>query len=170
MNNKTADTVFEIEIKEIINADEKSNICDSILRALPNWFGNEPSIVDYVQKVQTMPFYAAYDKGKSSMPVGFVAIKLHNAYTSEICVIGILKEYHRHSIGKMLVACCEAYCHENEMEYLTVKTLDTSAGSKSYEKTILFYLSVGFRPLEVFPLFWDEDNPCLFMVKCVKEK
>lgn len=61
MNNKTADTVFEIEIKEIINADEKSNICDSILRALPNWFGNEPSIVDYVQKVQTMPFYAAYD-------------------------------------------------------------------------------------------------------------
>jgi len=70
----------------------------------------------------------------------------------------------------MLVACCEAYCHEYKMEYLTVKTLDTSAGSKSYEKTILFYLSVGFRPLEVFPLFWDEDNPCLFMVKCVKKK
>jgi hypothetical protein len=55
------------------------------------------------------------------------------------------------------------------MEFLTVKTLDESRASKSYEKTRLFYLSVGFKPLEVFPLLWDKDNPCLFMAKSIKE-
>ena len=28
-----------------------------------------------------------------------------------------------------------------------------------------FYLSMGFAPLEIFPLFWNEENPCLFMAK-----
>ena len=186
------DQVFKI--KEVTNSGEKSNICNDILRSLPEWFGVESSIVDYVQKVRSMPFYAAY---KNDGPVGFAAIKLHNSYTVEICVIGILKGYHRHGIGKMLVSCCEKYCHENKIEFLTVKTLaesktkskdeinsesenvskdgsmdalkDISREDDSYRKTRLFYLSVGFRPLEVFPLFWDEDNPCLFMAKYVKD-
>ena len=49
-------------------ADEKSRICNDVLRALPSWFGIESSIVDYVNDVQTMPFYAAFD---SDQPVGF---------------------------------------------------------------------------------------------------
>jgi hypothetical protein len=53
------------------------------------------------------------------------------------------------------------------MPFLTVKTLDESRESKSYEKTRKFYLSVGFLPLEVFPLLWDENNPCLFMAKSI---
>jgi len=151
-----------IEIKEIFNADEKSKLCDSILRALPNWFGNEPAIVDYTEKVKGMPFYAAYD---GSAAIGFVAVKIHNPYTAEVCVMGILKDYHRQGIGRRLVEHCEIYCKHHNMDYLTVKTLDESRKSKSYEKTRLFYLSVGFKPLEVFPLFWDKDNPCLFLVK-----
>ena len=151
-----------IKINEIVIPEEKSAICNSVLRALPSWFGIETAIVDYVKEVQTMPFYAAFDGVE---PVGFVAIKIHNPYTSEIYVMGVLKEYHRKGIGRKLVALCEQYCKDNNMEYLTVKTLDESRESKSYEKTRLFYLSVGFRPLEVFPLLWDEDNPCLFMAK-----
>jgi len=151
-----------IEIKEVFVPEEKSAICNSVLRALPNWFGVEASIVDYVKKVRTMPFYTAFDDAE---PVGFVAIKAHNPYTSEIYVMGVLKEYHRKGIGKKLVALCEQSCRDSSVEFLTVKTLDESRESKSYEKTRLFYLSIGFRPLEVFPLFWDEDNPCLFMAK-----
>lgn len=153
-----------IEIKEIFNPDEKSDICNGILRALPSWFGIESSIVDYVKQVRSMPFYVAFDNNKA---VGFVAVKVHNPFTSEVCVMGILKEYHRQGIGRMLIECCEKYCKENKMEFLTVKTLDESRESKSYEKTRLFYQSVGFKPLEVFPLLWDKDNPCLFMVKNV---
>jgi GNAT superfamily N-acetyltransferase len=139
-------------------------ICNDILRDLPSWFGIEDSIVDYVKQVKLMPFYAVFD---NDHPIGFVAIKDHNAYTAEICVMGVLKEYHRHGIGKQLVNACVEYCLYNNIEFLTVKTLDESRESESYRKTRLFYQSLGFKPLEVFPLLWDEDNPCLFMVKCI---
>ena len=151
-----------MEIIESLNSNEKSNICDSILRALPNWFGNESAIADYAEKVKTMPFYVAYH---GSTAIGFVAIKTHNPCTAEIYVMGILKDFHRQGIGNRLIERCEMYCEDNNMDYLTVKTLDESGQSKSYDKTRLFYLAMGFKPLEVFPLFWDKDNPCLFLVK-----
>ena len=151
-----------IKIKEVHNASNKSTICNNILRALPNWFGDEASIIDYVSRVRQLPFYVATDGTKN---IGFVAIKPHNPFTAEICVMGILEEYHKQGVGRKLVAECEKYCIRNQIEFLTVKTLDESRASKSYEKTRLFYFAIGFKPVEVFPLFWDEDNPCLFMVK-----
>lgn len=154
-----------IEIKEVVDANEKSAICNDILRALPDWFGIETSIVGYVEAVRAMPFYVVTDHGKA---VGFVALKVHNPFTLDVYVIGILKEYHRYGIGKMLIECCEKYGREQGMEYLTVKTLDASAKlkeSEGYEKTRMFYQAVGFKPLEVFPLLWAEGVPCLMMVK-----
>lgn len=151
-----------IEIKEITDADDKSTICNDILRALPNWFGIESSIADYVNQVKSLPFYASVDGAKN---IGFVAIKPHTSSAAEICVMGILKQYHKQGIGRKLINICEQYCIKNKLEFLTVKTLDESRASNSYEKTRLFYLATGFKPVEVFPLFWDEDNPCLFMIK-----
>jgi GNAT superfamily N-acetyltransferase len=151
-----------IQIVEIFEPKTKSTVCNDILRALPNWFANEAAIVDYTEQVQTMPVYAAFDDDKA---IGFVAVKIHNQYTAEVCVMGVLKEYHRQGVGKILIKHCEDFCVESEKEYLTVKTLDESRASRSYEKTRLFYLSVGFKPLEVFPLYWDKDNPCLLLVK-----
>ncbi len=150
------------EMKTDLDGDAKSAICDGILRALPNWFGIEASIVDYCGGVKDMPFCAAYDGEK---PVGFVALRRHNPHTSEVWVMGILPEYHRQGIGRRLIEWCEKYAMSAGSEFLTVKTLDGSRASKSYEKTRMFYLSVGFSPLEVFPLLWDADNPCLFMAK-----
>lgn len=150
------------DIKQIDAPEQKAAICNTILRALPSWFGAEASIVDYVEKTQSMPFWAAFDKEK---PLGFVALKVHNSYTAEVCVMGILAHYHRNGIGKQLVQCCESFCAGQHIEYLTVKTLDSSVPSDSYAKTRQFYLALGFRPLEVFPLYWDKDNPCLLMVK-----
>ena len=156
-----------IEIREVCNPDEKSKICSDTLRALPNWFGVESSIVDYTAQVKTQPFYAAFENEKA---VGFVSLKTHNRFTSEVFVMGVLKDYHRQGIGKKLIECCVKHCKSNNIEFLTVKTLDESRVSKSYAKTRLFYLSVGFRPLEVFPLFWDKDNPCLFMARYIGGK
>lgn len=149
-------------LKEVFDPDQKSSICSGILRALPSWFGIEQSIVEYTDAVRHMPFYCAFD---GAAPVGFIALKVHNEYTAEICVMGILKEYHRQGIGKMLVNKCERYCTDKDMEFLTVKTLDESRASRSYEKTRLFYTAMGFKPLEVFRTLWDESNPCLFMAK-----
>ncbi len=155
---------FVIKIENITDKDQKSLICEGILGELPNWFGVEESIKEYMLISREMPFYAAYS---NENPVGFVAVKEHNQYTAEVCVMGVLQDYHRMGIGKRLISKCEEYCSENGIEFLTVKTLDGSRESKSYEKTRLFYLSMGFRPLEVFKTIWDENNPCLFMSKYI---
>ena len=152
------------EMKEIINREQKSDICNNILRALPNWFGVEASIAEYTNQVKNMPFCAVFINKE---PVGFVAVKEHNQYTAEICVMGVLPNFHRQGIGKKLICWCEVYCSANRQEFLTVKTLAESRTSKSYEKTRMFYRGMGFKPLEVFPLFWDKDNPCLFLVKYI---
>ena len=152
------------ELREVHGADEKSAICEYVLRALPNWFGVEASIVDYIEQVRELPFIAAYDNDKA---VGFIATKPHTPFASEICVMGILNEYHRRGIGRSLVTACEKKCKENKQEFLTVKTLAESRESKSYEKTRLFYLSMGFKPIEVFPTLWHENNPCLVMIKSI---
>jgi GNAT superfamily N-acetyltransferase len=151
-----------VEVREVSDCADKARVCEIIMRALPSWFGNETAIVDYIEKVRHLPFYAAYHNGAA---VGFIAVKVHNPHTAEICVMGVLPAYHRQGIGAALVARCEAFCAGRAMTYLTVKTLDTSGNSESYDKTRLFYQAMRFLPLEVFPLYWDADNPCLFMVK-----
>ncbi|MCL2592509.1 MAG: GNAT family N-acetyltransferase [Defluviitaleaceae bacterium] len=154
-----------MQIIEIIDISDKSDICNLVLWALPNWFGIEKSIVDYVDTVREMPFFAVFD---DKMAIGFVALKIHNEYTAEIYVMGILEEYHKQGIGKKIVATCEEHCKENNIEFLTVKTLAELREDENYRKTRLFYQAMGFKPLEIFETLWGEANPCLFLVKYLK--
>ena len=155
-----------IKIETITSARMKTDICNTILSGLPNWFGNKEAIIDYTNQVRQMPFYAALDENNA---VGFAAVKVHNEYTAEICVMGVLEDYHRQGIGGLLVRSCEEYCSSNQIKFLTVKTLDVSADYEPYDKTRAFYRKMGFFPLEVFPLHWDKDNPCLFLAKYIAE-
>ena len=153
-----------IRVDDVASRSVKSDVSNHVLRALSGWFGNEESIKDYVAKVEQMPFYAAYD---DDQVVGFVALKEHNDYTSEICVMGVLREYHRQGVGSKLIAACEADCQAKHKTFLTVKTLDSSAEYEPYARTLDFYRAMGFAPLEVFPLYWDKDNPCLLLAKYI---
>lgn len=150
-----------IEIKEVKFNEEKAKICNIILRALPDWFGIESSIVDYLKDVKELPLVVAFHK---DLPVGFIAIKQHNEYTSEIHVMGILPEYQRQKLGKKLLEAVIPLCSE----YLTVKTLAASRENEHYARTRQFYVAMGFKPLEVFPELWGKDNPCLMMIKDLK--
>jgi len=153
-----------IRITEIQKPEEKSRACNDILRALPLWFGNEEAIIDYTDKVKEMPFLIVYDNDRV---IGFLAIKIHNEFTAEVCVMGVLENYHRQGVGEKLIKACEIFCHNEQIDFLTVKTLDVSAKYEPYDRTRCFYIKMGFKPLEIFPLHWDKDNPCLFMVKHV---
>ncbi|MCL2362095.1 MAG: GNAT family N-acetyltransferase [Defluviitaleaceae bacterium] len=155
-----------IEIREIIAPEVKSEICNDVLRSIPDWFGDEESLMDYVAGVQDKPFHAVMD---GDAAVGFVSIVVHNQYTGEIYVMGIKEAYHGQGIGRKLVNLCVDFCRENGMEFLTVKTLDASREDAHYERTRKFYYSVGFKPLEVFTTIWGEVNPCLFMAMHVNE-
>ena len=47
--------------------------------------------------------------------------------------------------------------------FIQVKTVQMGK-YKSYDDTNRFYLSIGFKELEVFPTLWDKWNPCQIYV------
>ena len=152
--------------EQITCADEKSRICDSILRNLPEWFGIEQAIQDYVKGVKEPLFLTArYQKE----PVGCISILDHNPYTSEIYVIGVLKEFQGKGLGGELIRLAEQeIMHQSSKRYLTVKTLGDSHPDPFYQKTRQFYYKMGFYPLEELKALWGKDNPCLLMIKSLQ--
>lgn len=155
-----------VTIKRVEDLDEKTRITLEIMNALPEWFSPPEDIVNKSVIHREYPFIAAYDRGKA---VGFAVLKIHNRYTADVYNLGVLRDYHRTSIGHQLMVSCVQYCKENHYRFLIVKTLDESAVYEPYNGTRAFYKKEGFYPLEVFTCVWDEDNPCLFMVKVISE-
>lgn len=153
---------YYLEIRTVSKDNEKSNICEQVLRALPDWFGIEESIKEYINGVGESTFLSAY---VGDIPVGFMSIKEHNEFTSEIYVTGIFKELHRKGIGKRLIKAAEDTLIKQNKMFLTVKTLSSSHPDKGYRKTREFYKAMGFYPLEEFTELWGKENPCLFMIK-----
>ncbi|MFD3158735.1 GNAT family N-acetyltransferase (plasmid) [Haloimpatiens sp. FM7330] len=134
-----------IRISKLLNNEEKSNVANCILRQLPEWFGIEESIIEYVNRVKSTDFYAVYYLDN---PVGFISIKSNNEYTSEVYVIGILKKYHNHGIGKKLLKIVEESLIKDNVKFLMVKTLGDSHPDINYKYTRKFYKKTGFYPLE----------------------
>lgn len=135
------------------------------MNALPEWFSPPDDIIKKAQQHKEMLFFSAYE---GDVPYGFLALKIHNKYAAEIYNMGVMKKYHRKGTGAALLKAAENYLAENNYIFITVKTLDFSANYKPYEQTRAFYLNSGFIPIEVFPEYWDKDNPCLYMVKSIK--
>lgn len=142
--------------------DDKSEICEKILRSLPQWFGIESAIVDYIHDVQSMPMFVA--KVESEV-IGFLSLNQHNKYTAEIHVMGVIEPFHRKNAGRLLVSAAEGFLSERNYKYLTVKTLSESRPNKEYDRTREFYYGVGFIPVEEFKTLWGEHNPCLLLIK-----
>ncbi len=140
----------------------QAGACEPILRALPQWFGIEASVVQYVRDIDRLPTFLAWREG---VVRGFLTLKRHNPYAAEIHVMGIQPEMRRLAMGRGLVAQAEAYLRREQVEYLQVKTLGAAHPDPGYAETRAFYAAVGFRPLEEFTQIWDEQNPCLIMIK-----
>ena len=150
-------------VSEIQESERKSKYTETILRNLPEWFGNENSLRDYVNKVAKLPFWAAFNE--SGVCIGFLSVKIHYGRTGEIFVCGVLPEYHKKGIGKKLFSYAEEYFINCGCKYVIVKTLSEIAHYEPYDKTRAFYLSVGFEPLITLTEMWDDENPCLIMIK-----
>ncbi|MCL2252877.1 MAG: GNAT family N-acetyltransferase [Lachnospiraceae bacterium] len=158
---------MQFNVRTIELPDEKTAITLKIMHSLPAWFSPPEDIDKKAVTHREYPFFAAYD---DDVPIGFVALKIHNQYTADIFNLGVLEPYQRQGIGHSLLEIAERYCVEKGYLFLTVKTLDSSAKYEPYERTRAFYQNMGFIPLEVFTTFWDEENPCLFMAKGVGDK
>ena len=139
-----------------------SSDCERILRALPDWFGLEAALQSYAATIPTMQTFLAKVDDEV---IGFLSLKQHNPYSAEIYVMGVLPAFHHGGIGRALLENAERYAKSQRIEYLQVKTLGPSDDDANYASTRIFYSAMGFRPLEEFTKIWDENNPCLVMVK-----
>ena len=129
---------------------------------LPEWFGIESAILDYEREIALLPTFLAEYEGQVQ---GFLCLKKHNPFSAEILVMAVHPQVHRSGIGRTLVTAAETYSCAQGFEYLQVKTLGPSNPDQGYAKTRQFYQALGYRPLEEFMKIWDENNPCLVMVK-----
>ena len=152
----------EFAIREA--AENRGEICNSLLRSLPAWFGIETAIQSYVKDVESMTTFAVFD---GDLAIGFLSLNRHSEATSEIHVMAVHPDYHRKGIGQRLVQRAEDYLRETGAEFLSVKTLSSSRECREYELTRQFYVAQGFRVVEEFKTLWGPANPCLFMIKAL---
>lgn len=154
---------MNVNIVEIKDSCKKSKYAEEILRCLPEWFGNENALLDYVKGVAPLPFWIALNDDEKC--IGFISMKIHYSHTGDIYVFGVLPEYHRKGVGRLLLAKAEEYCKSNNCKYIIVKTLSDTVEYEPYERTRKFYKNVGFEELITLTEMWDEQNPCLIMIK-----
>jgi GNAT superfamily N-acetyltransferase len=140
----------------------QATVCVPLIRALPEWFGLEDAILKYAQEIEILPTFLAKAGGEV---FGFLTLKQHTPYAAEILVMAVRRDAQRGGIGRALVVTAEAHARGRGVEYLQVKTLGPSNPDPGYARTRAFYEALGFRPLEELTQIWDENNPCLILVK-----
>jgi ribosomal protein S18 acetylase RimI-like enzyme len=148
-----------IEIKE---NDKKAEYTNTILRKLPEWFGIEEGLQEYINTVHKYPYWAAFDDNNC---IGFFSGKIHYNRTGDIYVCGIDPKYHRKGIGTLLYNEMEKYFIKNKCKYIIIKTISEIDEDENYAKTRKFYKKMGFEELITLTEMWDKNNPCLIMIK-----
>ncbi len=151
-------------IVTIKDPDNKRIIARTVLEALPEWFEVEESREGYIHDCADWTFLAAKDDDKI---MGFLCLKETGDATVELAVMGVMKEYHRNGIGRKLVEKAKETAKTAGYEFMQVKTVKMGM-YEDYDRTNLFYISCGFKELEVFPLHWDEANPCQIYIMSLK--
>ena len=141
--------VYDTFIKVERVMDKEKFVLD-VLHDLPEWFGIESAVKEYAENSVNLPFFFIEDKG-------FLTLRQTSPYTAEIYVMGVKKQFQHCKIGTQLFNMAYSYC-VGKYDFLQVKTVKMGM-YEEYDRTNLFYKSLGFKELEVLDL-WDERNPC----------
>ncbi len=135
---------------------------DRILRSLPDWFGIEEAIVDYVKKARDLDSYVAVDQ--DGRTVGVALITRHFTESAELTLIAIDPHHQSSGIGRALIRLAEKNLREDGCRYVEVHTVGPSFDHSGYAATRAFYNGVGFSPMHKFENL-DWDGPTLIMIK-----
>jgi len=152
-------------VRQISDPDQREKIAREILEALPDWFENVEAREGYIRDSRERITFAAEKDGRV---VGFLCLKETGKATVELAVMGIRMEYHRKGIGSALFGAAKAYAVAAGYEFMQVKTVRMGM-YEDYDRTNRFYLSLGFRELEVIPEVWGDENPCQIYVMYLRE-
>ena len=151
-------------IRQITDNTDKQSVTRYILESLPAWFGIPESIEEYVRGSADKTFFGAYD---GNSVIGFLYLKQTGKDTVELAVMGVLERYHRQGVGRNLFAAAENAARQAGYSFMQVKTVRMGE-YEIYDKTNLFYISLGFKEFEVFPTLWDAHNPCQVYVMALR--
>ena len=147
-------------IKEVKGEDQKMAVVAEILRDLPEWFGIPESTQAYIEEAKDLRVWAAYQE---SDVVGFISLSYSSEDCAEIDCLGVKKSFQGQGIGRELITTIEREAVK-QVDYLQVKTV-AEGSNKDYDRTNVFYRSLGFKKLETFPQLWDLKNPCQILIK-----
>ncbi|MBR5751394.1 MAG: GNAT family N-acetyltransferase [Clostridia bacterium] len=151
-------------VREITDGGEKQRIARAVLEDLTDWFGVAESREKYIRESAGQTLLAAFDGDE---PAGFVCLKRTGNATAELAVLGVKRKYHRQGAGRALCLKAMELAAREGFSFLQVKTVKMGV-YEDYDATNRFYLSLGFKEFEVFPLLWDERNPCQVYVMSLK--
>lgn len=151
-------------VERVLDCDEKKVIARRILEALPEWFGIKQAREAYISDSVDQLFFAAMENGT---PVGFLCLKETGKDTVEIAVMGVLREFHRQGVGRMLFEMAKEEAVKAGYSFMQVKTV-RRGHYREYDGTNEFYISVGFKEFELFPALWGERNPCQIYVMSLR--
>ena len=156
--------VKKMTIEQIYEPQVKEKIVREILKALPDWFAIEEGREQYIKESAEQICIGAI---KDAKYVGFLCLKETGKDTLELAVMGVLKEYHRQGIGRKMFMIAKNIASEKGYSFLQVKTVQMGK-YEDYDNTNRFYISLGFKEFEVFPMLWDEANPCQIYVMAIE--
>ena len=135
--------------------------CERILRSVPQWFGIEESLLEYVADSQRYPTFLAVDEE----PIAFVTVRQHFPQAWEVHCVAVHASRRNAGVGKSLHQHVESWLTAQGASVLQVKTLSASHRSVEYAHTRAFYARMGYLQLEEFPTLWDPALPVLQLVK-----
>src|SRR6516164_5524536 len=102
----------------IISGVQRPDALERLLRDLPEWFGIEESILEYVEDARTLPTVVALD---GDAVVGACVLREHTQAAAEIEVLAVERARHRQGIGRHLVATVEDELRARGVALLQVK-------------------------------------------------
>lgn len=105
---------------QVEDTKEKEIISRRILEALPDWFGIPDAREAYIKESANQQFFVAM---KEEKPIGFLCLKETGKDTVELAVMGVLKEFHRHGIGRKLFMLAKEKAAKDGYSFIQVKTV-----------------------------------------------
>ena len=127
---------------------------------MPEWFGIPESTQAYIEGATTLQVWAAYQESDLT---GFVSLSYSSEDCAEIDCLGVKKGHQGRGIGSQLLANLESEAGK-QVDYLQIKTV-AEGSNKDYDRTNVFYRSLGFKKLEIFQQLWGPQNPCKILIK-----
>lgn len=151
-------------IEQIKAPATKQSIARKILENLHDWFEVDESREKYISDCADWIFLAAKENDEYA---GFLCLKETGKDTVELAVMGVLKDFHRHGLGRQLFDQAKKIAADAGYSFIQVKTVKMGV-YPDYDITNRFYISCGFKELEVINEIWGDENPCQIYIMYLK--